>query len=123
MSETTGHLLTPDVGEAGETVRFAITDQATATWAVDKINAARAELARRQAAALAWVEEAQREVARLDARFCSELRAWGLANLPRNKKTIVLRSGKLQYRNKPGRYALIDRARATSWAKRTCRPR
>jgi hypothetical protein len=97
--------------------RFVIDDEAKAAWALGKISAARAELVQRQQAAAAWIEEAAREVTRLEGRFLPELRAWGLLNLPKDKKTIVLMTGKLEYRNKAKRCALVDASAALTWAK------
>lgn len=107
----------PDQPEQDAEQRFAIHDEATATWALGTINTARAQLRYREEAAAAWVEEAVREVARLEARFLPELRAWGLQNLPAGRKTIKLLSGRLEYRNKPGRFTLVDPEVALPWAK------
>lgn len=97
--------------------RFVIDDEAKAGWALGKLNAARAELAQRQKNAAAWIDEAAREVARLEGRFLPELRAWGLLNLPKNKKTVVLMTGRLEYRNKASRCVLVDSSAALTWAR------
>ena len=97
--------------------RFEVHDEATAAWAVGKINAARAVLAQREQAAAAWVEEARREVQDLENRFSAELKLWGSQNLPKDKKTIKLRSGRLEFRTKPARFALVRHEEALPWAK------
>jgi hypothetical protein len=97
---------------------FTIHDEATAAWALDKIQTARSILAYRQSAAATWVAEAAREVAQLEERFLPELRIWGLAQLATQAtKTIVLQTGRLEYRNKPARFTVAEPAQALAWAK------
>jgi phage host-nuclease inhibitor protein Gam len=101
------------------TERFEIRDHATAAWAIEKINAARALVAYREQASKVWVEEAVREVRALEDRFSAELRAWGLAQLAtQTKKTIVLQTGRLEFRNKPARFSVTNETAAIAWAKR-----
>lgn len=100
-----------------EPPRFTVHDEATAAWAVGKINEARAILAQREQSAAEWVAQARREVERLEARFLAELEAWGRQNLPANKRSIVLQSGKLEFRTKPARFALVRPEEALPWAK------
>lgn len=107
-----------EVDHAGADDPFTIQDRATAAWAIGKINAARTELAYREQAAADWVEEAEREVERLVARFSEELRRWGEANLPDGKKTLLLMTGRLEYRDQPARFVVKDEAKAASWAKK-----
>ena len=97
--------------------RFEVHDEATAAWAVGKINAARAVLAQREQAAAAWVEDARREVQALEDRFSADLKLWGSQNLPKGRKTIKLMSGKLEFRTKPARFALVRPEEALPWAK------
>jgi hypothetical protein len=103
----------------GTNDRFVIHDRATAAWAIGKINAARAELEYRKQAAADWIDEAERELERLEKRFSSEeLRRWGEANLPDGKKTLILKTGRLEYRNQPARFVVTDEAKAAAWAKK-----
>jgi phage host-nuclease inhibitor protein Gam len=99
------------------TERFAIRDAATAAWAIGTINAAKAELAYRTQAARDWIAEAERNVTALESRFLDELRAWGEANLPAKKKTIVFRTGRMEFRTKAARFAVVDEVKALDWSK------
>lgn len=115
---TTASLDEADHPDAGADAPFTIHDRATAAWVIGKINAARTELAYREQAAAEWIEEAEREVERLVARFSEELRRWGEANLPEDKKTLILMTGRLEYRNQPARFVVKDEAKAAAWAKK-----
>lgn len=97
--------------------RFAIRDEATAAWAVGKIAEARAVLEQRRQAAAAWVEEAEREVARLEGRFVAELRLWAAEHLPAGKRSIRLMTGRLEFRTTPGRFVVSDPEEALAWAR------
>ena len=103
--------------EAAPPTPFTISDEATAAWAVGKINAARAVLAQREQAAAAWVEEARREVQRLETRFVPELQQWASQHLPKGKRSLKLRSGTLAFRTKPARFKLDNPEEALPWAK------
>lgn len=106
-----------DEDHPSEPAHFTIHDEATAAWAVGKITEARAVLAQREQSAAEWVAHARREVERLEARFLAELETWGRQNLPANRRSIVLRSGKLEFRTKPARFALVRPDEALPWAK------
>ncbi len=103
--------------EAASPTPFTISDEATAAWAVSKINAARAVLAQREQAAATWIDEARREVQRLEMRFMPELQQWASQHLPKGKRSLKLRSGTLAFRTKPARFKLDNPDAALPWAK------
>ncbi len=109
-----------DVADAvsvdGERPRFVIDDEGKATWALNKISMARAELKRREEAAEAWVSEARRRVKEVEDRFLDELRAWGQNNRPKGKQTITLLTGQLKFRAVPPRYVVVDKESVIGWA-------
>lgn len=96
---------------------FTVRDEATAAWAVGKINAAAAEVERRRAAAAEYVAEAEREERRLRERFEGELKLWARDNLPRGKRTLKLLTGKLEFRAVPGRWSVVRTDEALAYAK------
>lgn len=96
---------------------FTVHDERSAAWAINKVRAARAELARVKAACAEAIAEAERNVAETDGFFLPMLEQWSAANLPRGKKSITTTHGRVQFRTVPGGPRVVDDQALIAWAK------
>lgn len=99
---------------------WAVTDEGSAAWAVDRVLTARERLARVKANCERLVSEAEREVRDAEAYFLPLLELWARANPPRKGKSLRLHTGVIAFRTVPGGPRVVDQAAALAWAKQHC---
>lgn len=100
--------------------KFSIKDEHTAAWALGKLNMWQNEVARRKAQAEEYIRDAELMVKRLEWLFRDQLEFWAKNNLPKDKKSVVLKSGKLQFRNIKEKLEVQDEPKLKDWAAVHC---
>lgn len=100
--------------------RFQVHDEATATWAAGKIVMWAAEIKRRKEQAKVYVEEAEKNLTRMEYLFKGQLEIWARKNLPTGKKSIKLPSATLKFSPTQEKLDIVDEARVKTWATVNC---
>ena len=101
---------------------FTVHDEASASWAIDKILAARERAARIRANCEEMIADAEKEASSTEQYLGPMVEAWARENLPRDKKSIKLPTGKVQFRSVPGGARVTNDQVLMDWAQR-CEPR
>ena len=95
---------------------FTVHDEASASWAVDKILAARERAARIRANCEEMIADAEKEANSTEQYLGPMVEAWAKDNLPRDKKSLKLSTGKVQFRSVPGGARVVDENAVMDWA-------
>ena len=97
-----------------------INNEERAAFAVDRLLSRRADLARIRAASAAWIERAEKDLARAEAVFVPQLAAWMLEHPPAKGQTLHFATGSFAARKQPERIEVTDEAACIAWAKAEC---
>jgi phage host-nuclease inhibitor protein Gam len=115
-TEVPDELLDLLVAELGERAhRFAVEDEGSAAWVVDKLLAYDERAGRLKEQFLAMIKAIEADKARFERRFLPELEAW-FDQQPRRGKTLALLTGTLTKRTVPAAPTIVDEAKVTAWA-------
>jgi hypothetical protein len=100
--------------------RFQVHDEGTATWAAGKIVMWAAEIKRRKEQSKLYVEEAEKNLTRMEYLFKGQLEIWARKNLPVGKKNIKLPSATLKFSPTQEKLDIVDADRVKTWATVNC---
>lgn len=106
-------ILVAELGERAQ--RFAVVDEGSAAWVVDKLLSYDERLARLKEQFLAMVRALEADKARFERRFLPELEAWFDGQAKRGKSLSLL-TGTLSKRTVPAAPTVADEAEALAWA-------
>ncbi|HEX3357077.1 MAG TPA: host-nuclease inhibitor Gam family protein [Tepidisphaeraceae bacterium] len=103
---------------------FAVKDEASANWLVRKLIEAGAHIERVKEQSECEIRRTQRERDFLLMRFGPELERWARKELAKHKgrrKSLLLLSGTVGFRNLRAKIVVDDEPKLLAWAKRHCR--
>lgn len=96
--------------------RFYVRDRRSAAWAAGKIAMWQNEIERRKLQARDYVLHAEKTLDRLKWLFWESLKEWARRNLDYNKKSVILETATLQFRDTQPRLEVVDEEALKKWA-------